>query len=104
MNFYVLGGLSVGLFALAWYFYLCWKNRKDPQIGVALQLLISGVSASGGFKICRCAFSSDFRVAIAKVPYMTGDDAVYFLLGGFALLWFSIEAIWRKLQDFSAES
>jgi hypothetical protein len=35
---------------------------------------------------------------------MTGDDAVYFLLGGFALLWFSIEAIWRKLQDFSAES
>jgi hypothetical protein len=50
MNFYVLGGLSVGLFALAWYFYLCWKNRKDPQIGVALQLLISGVSASGGFK------------------------------------------------------
>jgi hypothetical protein len=73
-------------------------NRKSPVLGHGIELVLATVGASGGVKICVYVFSGQLAQAFKQSQVgLSEDDVLYFLIGGFALIWLSIDTVVRRL-------
>jgi hypothetical protein len=106
MNSFLFWGLMSGGICVALYCWLAASIKTPPVLGHAIELIIVAVGAAGGFKICGYVLSGQlvtaFRLALASkqhgsVVSVSEDDVLYFLIGGFALIWVSFEGIVRSL-------
>jgi hypothetical protein len=98
-----VAGLSCALL----YTALAWKAKETPELGHALEILITSVSAAGGIRTCQYVISGKlFEVFKAAAACKSGivtpstDDGIYFFFGGIALVWISVATvgrlIWKK--------
>jgi hypothetical protein len=93
--------MVLGLLSVIAYLGLCWKKKQSVNIGLAFELMISALGTSGGVKVCWFAFSPSLAAAL-QTSGMSREDVAYFFLGGFALIWISIQTIWRILERVDA--
>lgn len=99
MNGFLLYGIALGGVVVIIYLGLSVFCTQKPVVGHAIEMLITSVGAVGGFKICRYAVTGELTTALRTISAMSPEDVVYFFVGGFALLWISVETIVRRIYE-----
>ncbi len=109
MNRYLVSGLIIGgLCALA-YVLTAIRSKKTPALADVIQIVLSGVGTLGGFKIALFVLSGEFTGLIKTHSQqatlsISEDDTVYFFVGSVALVWVSVETIYRQFKILSLAS
>ena len=104
MNGFLWGGLLGGTAAIVVYLSICGRYKKNPALAHAIELLISSLGVSTGVKIGYMVLSGELSAAMKPgTTVLTPDDLYYFVIGGFALIWVSIDTIvkriWNVIRD-----
>ena len=102
MNGFFLWGLICGVVCLLAYVVIASLCKKQPQLGHGIELLVAGNGLLGGIKLCWLVFDGELSRLIHLVPGNTSsilapEDVLYFLVGGIALGWLSLESIVKRL-------
>ena len=103
MSRFFLWGLICGAAFMAAYILISIFRRKTPQLSHGIELLVSGSGLLGGLKLCWLVFDGELSRMIQTAPAsaLAGigyEDAVYFLVGGVALGWLSLETVIKRLR------
>ncbi len=103
MNGFFLWGLICGIACLATYVVLMFLRKRQPLLGHGIELLASGTGLLGGIKLCWLVFDGELSRLIQAVPsgmnsVIAPEDVIYFLVGGVALGWLSLESIVKRLH------
>lgn len=93
MTVWLGAGLATGCILVLSYLVLAGRRRRRPELPSAIRLMLAGIAAQAGTKIVYLAIVSSEQ---ALAPF-DGDDRVYVLFGGFALLWVSLADSYREL-------
>lgn len=90
MSRYLLGGLGLGVVCIL--VYLFRERSRQPNLGTAVVLLISGVGITTGVKLMVIC------TTVKDLPAFSEEDRTYIFVGGLAVIWVSGEAILRSLR------
>ena len=90
-----LAGISLGVLAIIALFVARARGwRPTPNLGdAAVVFLASWAICSGGLKVC--------ILAVSLSPADLGslqNERVYLFLGGPAVIWVSIQAVWERIS------
>jgi len=98
MNAFLLGGLVTGGLIVAAYLWLSAYHKQSPVLAQAIELVVACIGGAGGVKICLYVFSGKLSAALrSSAGLVSEEDTIYFLIGGFALIWISFETVARRL-------
>ncbi len=106
MSAFLLSGLVAAGICVFLYFSLAAAAKVAPVLGNAIEIILSAVGATGGVKVCVYVLFGQLAQALATAPkpnnlhflvHVSEEDTVYFFIGGFALMWISLEGIVRRL-------
>lgn len=87
MSVYLAAGLACGVLCVIAYIVAANRRNESPSLETAVVIVISAVGVVvGGKVIYLCVKEQDLG------PF-GGEDAVYIVLGGLALIWVSIVQI-----------
>jgi hypothetical protein len=89
---YVLAGLGLGLVLTLAHIIVCIRRGRRPALESAVVLIISAVGLGTAGKVLKICITADDLEPFAN------KDRVYIFLGGVALLWVSVEAIWNRFR------
>lgn len=92
MSGYLLAGLVLGAVLFAIYVWRSTKARKGLQLEMAAALLLSSISVAAGVKLIEICVTADSLKPFAD------EDRAYIILGGIALVWVSVQAIWNIVR------
>ena len=103
MDGFFLWGLICGFVCLSAYVVGAVFRKKQPVLGHGIELLASGSGLLGGIKLCWLVFDGELSRLIHAVPsgmasIIAPEDVLYFLVGGVALGWLSLESIVKRLH------
>ena len=86
-----------GVLLVLAYIGMVAKLKTVPELAMAIELIVAALGASGGLRICWNVLSGKVSALYAQqVRPPSEEDIGCFLIGGFALLWISLEAIVRR--------
>ncbi len=103
MDGFFLWGLIFGCVCLSAYIAGAVFRKKPPVLGHGIELLASGSGLLGGIKLCWLVFDGELSRLIQAAPLgmpsiIAPEDVLYFLVGGVALGWLSLESIIKRLH------
>ena len=103
MNGFFLWGLIFGFVCLSAYIAGAVFRKKTPILGHGIELLASGSGLLGGIKLCWLVFDGELSRLIHAASnglssIIAPEDILYFLVGGVALGWISLESIIKRLH------
>ena len=90
-------GIILGLTSIAYLFYSSLKDdRAAPTLAEGLVVLVSCVAIAVGIKICITSFK-------LSAPQITNDERTFMFIGGLAVIWICIDAIWKLVTPKKEE-
>lgn len=99
MNPSVATGAAMALGSVAAYVAVALARKKQkPELSDALGICIGAFSIPGAARLVAFVFGDQFKAITRDVDHeswmnLSPDDTVFFLIGGIALAWVSIQAI-----------
>ena len=91
-NSLFLTGIILSAISISIYFYITIRSdQRKPQLVDAVTLFLSGNGISAGMKVC--------YMGLYEQQCNIGDEKLYIILGGFAVIWVSIETIYKIIFD-----
>ena len=76
--------------------------KKKPDLGAAINIVISTVGAVGAARLIGFIFTDQFRIIIAmgsaSMWSLSAEDAVFLFVGGLALGWVSCQEVLRNFR------
>ena len=91
-NSLFLMGIILSAIFISIYLYITIKSdQRVPQLGDAVTLFLSGNGVYAGVKVC--------YMGLYEQQCNMGDEKLYIILGGFAVIWVSIETIYKIIFD-----
>lgn len=91
---YSIFGIILGLLGILALFYSNWKyNHSVPSIGEGLLVFLTCATIPAGFKVCCLSLDK-------KVRGIGDHERIFIFLGGLAVIWLSVETIWKFLVPF----
>lgn len=92
IDVYSLLGIGLGLLGIFALFFATWKfNRPKPNLSEGLITFLTCTAFSAGIKVCILAFDK-------RIIGIGNNERPYVFLGGLAVIWISLEAIWKTLS------
>lgn len=101
-------GLAVGLVVCLLYIGTALCRKKKPELSQAANLVFSAIGAVGAVRLIGFVFTGNFSAMVkmaataASVDLMwniSDEDAAFLVIGGIALAWVSIQAIWQAFAE-----
>lgn len=89
---FLLTGIILSAIFISLYLYITVRNdERESKLGDAVTLFLSGNGLSAGVKVC--------YLGLYGKQCTIGDEKVYIILGGFAVIWVSIETIYKIIYN-----
>jgi disulfide bond formation protein DsbB len=89
---FLLAGGGLGLVGAVIHGWLSWRKGDKPNLVDAIALILTGVGALTGLKVCYYAYH------YSDVPPIK-DISIQTFIGGFALSWVAAESAIKKFHD-----
>lgn len=107
MNQLTFWGLLLSLAIVGAYVYVALRNSKRPDLGTAINILISSVGAFGAVRIIGFVLLGDLSATVKASDNggwwsLSVEDALFLMAGGTALGWVSIQTIYQGFSELSA--
>ena len=93
VNPYVATGVVLGLLSVAVYVVIARANGVHPELGSAVRMLLGAAGIPAGGKLC---IASVFEKNLSG---FSPDERPYIFVGGFAVLWVSLEQILVAISE-----
>lgn len=93
---------AVGVFSVYIIAALRWRGSAD--LATAINLLFSTAGAVGALRLIVFPFTDHFKTAVKAVAdtsiwALSGEDGVFMVVGGLALLWITCHQVWKAIRS-----
>jgi hypothetical protein len=104
MSAFFILGLVAGMVFVLVYIGMVAMLKEAPELGAALELLVSALGVFGGIRVCSYILSGKISTTYSGGAIaLSEEDMTYFLVGGFALIWISLATVVRRFWPLSAK-
>ena len=93
MSLYLFAGFGLGTILIGAHVGVCWRDRVEPLLTVAMQLMVNGLGFVAGIRVIYLCIT-----AHSLGPF-EGDDRIYLAMGGIALIWVSASSAYELLWE-----
>ncbi|MEA3178930.1 MAG: hypothetical protein QOI59_2453 [Gammaproteobacteria bacterium] len=107
MNRLLFAGLVIAIISVCAYVVAALRYRQKPELADGIAVFVAVVSVLGAIRIIGFALTEQFEKIVLETQgnswwSLSSEDSVFIVIGGIALAWASIQAIWESFARVCA--